>query len=153
MKRDATPRVEVRVTQRYGAPAERVFDAWIDPAIAGQWLFATASRPAERVTIDARAGGSFRITERSRGIDVVHAGEYVEITRPRRITFTLASRKGARDSSCVRVAIAPLDRGCELVLVQEKVLPDEASRLEGRWSGMLYGLGTLLSSTAPGKHR
>jgi len=30
------------------------------------------------------------------------------------------------------------------MLVQESVLPGDAPHTEGRWSGMLYGLATLL---------
>jgi len=153
MKRSVAPRVEVRVSQRYDAPPERVFDAWIDPGVAGQWLFATASRPAERVKIDARAGGGFHVVERRRGADVVHAGAYVEIARPRRLVFTLSERRDARDGSRVRVEIARLDKGCELTLVQENVPPDQAGRIEGRWSGMLYGLETKLAVVPRTVHR
>src|SRR5688572_32910930 len=49
----------IRVTRRLSAPAERVFDAWLEPEVAGRWLFATASRPMARVEVDARVGGSF----------------------------------------------------------------------------------------------
>jgi uncharacterized protein YndB with AHSA1/START domain len=148
MKRDATQHVEVRVTQRIDANPDRVFNAWIDPAIAGQWLFATASRPAEHVKIDARAGGAFRFVERRRGADVVHAGTYIEIDRPRRLVFTLTAREDARDRRRVSVEIVPLDTGCVLTLIQERVPPDQAGWIEGRWSGMLYGLETRLAGTS-----
>jgi len=152
MKRDATPHVEVRVTQRYSAPAERVFDAWIDPAVAGRWLFAIASRPAERVKINARVGGAFQFVERGRGSDVMHKGVYLELERPHRLAFTLSGRTDAGNRGPVRVAIVPLDKGCELNLIQEKVLPDQARRIEGRWSGMLYGLDVLLAGESTPIH-
>ena len=141
---DIAPFVEVRVTQNFSAPASRVFDAWIDPAIAGHWLFATASRPPARVTIDARVGGAFRFVERSGGIGVEYAGEYVEIDRPRRLVFTLASAQHLGDPARVAVDIAPERKGCRLTLVHAGVLGDEAPRIEGRWAGMLYGLRALL---------
>ena len=141
---DIAPFVEVRVTQRYGAPADKVFSTWIDPALAGLWLFATASRPVARLEIDARAGGSFCFVERSGGVDIEHAGEYIEFDRPRRLVFTLCERGRSPGQTRVSVEIVPAKAGCEVTLVHEGVPPDQASRIEGRWAGMLYGLGTLL---------
>jgi uncharacterized protein YndB with AHSA1/START domain len=141
---DTAPFIEIRVAQRYGAPAQRVFDAWVDPAIAGRWLFATASRPVDNVAINARAGGTFRFESRCRGENVVQAGRYLEFVRPRRLAFTLAARPRSSDLTRVRVDILPEAAGCRIELVHEGVLRDEAPRIEGRWSGMLYGLATIV---------
>ena len=135
---DATAHVDIRITQRFDAPADHVFNAWLDPGFAGRWLFATATRPVPRVKIDARAGGSFRFEDRRYGKAVVQAGRYLEIARPRRIAFTLAG------NARVNVEIVPLEKGCELTLLHQRVQPDEAGHVEGRWAGMLYGLATML---------
>jgi uncharacterized protein YndB with AHSA1/START domain len=136
--------MEIRVTQRYGAAPERVFDAWLDPAIAGKWLFATATRPMSGVAIDARAGGSFRFEGRLHREDVVRTGRYVEIVRPRRLVFTLSGEKRPDRASRVNVDIVPLAAGCEVVVLHERVPLDCAHRTENRWTGMLYGLGETL---------
>lgn len=141
---DTSPHVEVRVGQRFSAPAERVFDAWIDPATAGKWLFATAWRPLASVAIDARAGGSFRFEEREGGEGAVHSGQYIELERPRRLVLALAEERRPRDVTRVSVEIVPLREGCELTLIHASVLPDNAHHTEGRWTGMLYGLAKML---------
>lgn len=138
------PYVDVRVTQRFNTSVERVFNAWLDPETAGLWLFATALRPMSSVTIDARAGGWFRFAERLHGGGAVKSGQYLEIVRPRRLVFTLADTGRLRDVSRVSVEIVPLKTGCELTLVHENVLPDDADRTGGRWDGMLYGLAAML---------
>jgi len=138
------PPVEVRVTHRFRASAQRVFDAWLDPGTAVRWLFATAWHPMAGVRIDARAGGSFRFDDQRNGEGIVQAGRYIEIARPRRLVFTLSGQRRSRDLSRVIVEIASVGSGCELTLVHESVLPDRASHIEGRWAGMLYGLGTIL---------
>lgn len=146
----------VGISARFEAPPERVFDAWLDPRIAGQWLFATASRPAALAEIEAHAGGSFRFEERSDGWGDVHAGRYLEITRPARLVFTLLDRKYPRETSRVSVRFVALARGCEVSLVQEGVPLHRARHVEGRWAGMLYGLGELLGrqrSRAPRSRR
>jgi uncharacterized protein YndB with AHSA1/START domain len=134
----------VRITQRFEVPAERVFEAWVDPAMARTWLFATASRPTARVEIDPRVGGSFRLLERSGGTDVEYRGRYVEIVPPRRLVFTLAMKNGPKAATRVIAEIVPRKTGCELTLTHENVPPGHAHCTEGRWAGMLYGLGTQL---------
>ena len=141
---DTSPYIDIRITQRFSAPANRVFNAWVDSSIAGHWLFATALRPMSSISIDARVDGSFRFAGRRRGRPVVEAGKYVEIDRPRRLAFTLSGGGRRRGGTSVSVEIVPCKSGCELRLVHEGVLPGDAARTEGRWAGMLYGLATIL---------
>jgi uncharacterized protein YndB with AHSA1/START domain len=136
------------VTTRFSTPPERVFAAWLDPGGAGKWLFATARDPAERVEIDARAGGAFRFVERRGGSTVEHAGRYVEIRPPRRLVFDLADPNRPHVATRVIVDFTPLATGCRLTLTHEDVSPADAERTEGRWAGILYGLAELLEGSA-----
>lgn len=137
----------VRLSEKFRASPERVFDAWLDPEIAGRWLFATASRPMTSVTIDAREGGAFRFVDRNDGAHIEHTGVYLEIVRPWRLAFTLSANDGRQAMTRVRAEIVPsLARkgGCELALAHERVPGQFAERIEARWTGMLYGLGVTL---------
>jgi len=131
------------VTHRYGVPSERVFDAWLDPGVAGRWLFATASRPMAHVEIDARVEGSFRFVDRRDDEITEYTGEYIEIVPHRRLVFTLCMEKHPHVTR-VMVEIAPLKNGCELTLAHENVVHDRAHHIEGRWTGILYGLAVTL---------
>ena len=137
-------KVTIRVTRRFTASAERVFDAWLDPARIGKWLFATKTGQMVRVEIDARVGGSFVIVDRRDGVDVEHLGTYVEIERPRRLVFTFAVPHYSSESTRVTVEITPLGTGCELTLTHEGVLPEWASRTESGWNMILDGLAGIL---------
>lgn len=137
----------VRVTRRFGASAERVFDAWLDPEKAGKWLFATASGQMMRAEIDARVGGSFCFVDRRGSEDVVHRGEYLEIDRPRRLVFTFFVETHSADISRVIVEIAPLEAGCELTLTHEKVPHDYASRTQAGWGRILDGLARIATTS------
>jgi uncharacterized protein YndB with AHSA1/START domain len=136
----------IRVARRFRAPPERVFRAWLEPEVAGRWLFATASEPAAGVDIDPRVGGAFRFEERRDGGRAAHTGEYVEIVPPRRLVFTLALAERPRVVTRVTAEISPLATGCELALLHEDVPADRADETEARWTGVLYGLGETLAA-------
>ena len=136
----------IRVTSRFSAAPERVFNAWLDPDVAGKWLFATASRPMGHVEIDARVAGSFYIAEQRDRTG--HTGEYVEIVPRRRLVFTLRTEDHPDVPTRVTVEIAPLKSGSELTLIHEDVPPEHASETAARWTGILYGLGVTLTARA-----
>jgi len=137
----------LRVIRRYSVPPRIVFDAWLDPAVARLWLFATASRPLAHAAIDAHVNGSFRFVDRGTGGDTTeYIGEYIEIVPARRLVFTLSATKYAYVNTRVAVEIAPLAKGCKLTLIHENVPRDQAVDAEGRWHGVLYGLGAMLDS-------
>lgn len=136
----------IRVSRRFRAPPERVFDAWLDPQVASQWLFATASRPMAKVAIDARIRGAFRLVEGGGGKAAAYSGTYTEIAPPRRLAFTLSAAHHPRAVTRVEVEIVPLKTGCNLTVTNENVPPEHASLTETRWTGILYGLGAALGA-------
>jgi uncharacterized protein YndB with AHSA1/START domain len=135
---------------RLDAAPERVFDAWLDPARAGKFLFATATGRMVRVAIDARVGGRFAFVDRRDGEDVEHVGGYLEIDRPRRLVFTFAVPKFSAQATRVAIDIVPAGSGCTLTLAHEGVLPDYADRTEVGWTGILDGLAGALAASKGG---
>lgn len=143
MKAEQT--ASIRVSHRFNAPAERVFDAWLDPKTVGRWLFATSDGEIVRADIDAKVGGRFVITDRRDGEDVEHTGEYLEIARPHRLVFTFGVPKYSDVFSRVTVEITPLETGCELVLTNEGLLPEYESRTAEGWTMILASLERTLA--------
>jgi uncharacterized protein YndB with AHSA1/START domain len=142
-----TQKVELRVSHKFEASAERVFDAWLDPVKAGKFLFATPTGQMVRAEVDARVGGKFCFVDRRDGQDVEHVGEYLEIERPRRLVFTFAVPLFSAESTKVSIDIAPLGKGCELTLTHEGVLPDWASKTKEGWTKILAGLAATLGAS------
>lgn len=145
----STRPVTVRVTRRFEASAERVFDAWLDAPRASKWLFATASGQMVRAEIHARVGGSFCFVERRDGVEVEHVGQYLEIDRPRRLVFTFSVPKFSAESTRVTIDIVSSGKGCELTLTHDGVLTDYASRTEEGWGRILEGLGRTIAAPDP----
>lgn len=138
--------INVSVSHRFSASAERVFDAWLDAERAAQWMFATPTGEMVRAEIDPRAGGTFRFVDRRDGQDVDHTGEYLEIDRPRRLVFTFSVDGSEADR--VIIEIVPLATGCELTLTHE-MSPEWAAyadRAKEGWSTMLDGLADAIDS-------
>ena len=142
--------IDVRVTHRFSATPERVFDAWLDPEKARHFFFATPMGRIVRAEIDARVGGKFVMVDRRDGEDVEHTGEYLEIDRPRRLVFAFAVPKYSPNVDRVTIEIVPLETGCELTLTEE-LKPEFAeykSRTEKGWSTILEALDAAISSEA-----
>jgi uncharacterized protein YndB with AHSA1/START domain len=138
--------VVVQVRHRFAASAERVFDAWLNPATAGRWLFATPAGEMVRVQMDARVGGRYSIVERRGGEEVEHAGEYLELDRPRRLAFTFSVPAYSSTADRVTIEIAPLEHGCELTLthVMGAGMAEITGKARDGWMGVLRGLEATL---------
>lgn len=136
----------VRVTHTFTASAERVFDAWLDPAMAKRFLFVTNQGEIVAAEIDARVGGRFRIVRRE-DRDIEHVGRYLEIDRPHKLVFTFTVPAFSAAETLVTIDIVPAAEGCELTLTHEHVLPEWADRTAQGWASILAGLDHTLSST------
>jgi uncharacterized protein YndB with AHSA1/START domain len=143
-----TDPIVLRVVRRFEASPERVFDAWLQPATARRFLFATAAGEMQKVEIDARVGGGFVIVER-RGEELAeHYGIYLEIDRPRRLVFAFSTEKPDPDGSLVTIDIVPHGSGCELTLTH-RMAPewkDYAERTQAGWTNILEGLARVLDA-------
>jgi uncharacterized protein YndB with AHSA1/START domain len=144
--------VMVRVTRRYSASPERVFDAWLDPEMLGRWMFGPALRDEEvvRIGVDARVGGSFSFLVRRGGVEIDHVGTYREIDRPRRLVFTWGIAGESADESVVTIDVVPRDAGCELTLTHamDPKWKDYADRTQAGWTRMLDVLAPTLESSS-----
>jgi uncharacterized protein YndB with AHSA1/START domain len=141
---DTQPRTTIRLTRRFGASTERVFDAWLDPKAASKWLFLTATGQSQCVEIDARPGGWFYIVERQEREDVDHIGEYVEVDPPRRLVFTVLAEKYSLQFERVTVLLLPFGSGCELDLTHE-TRPALASAVRRRWIEIFDRLTAMIN--------
>jgi uncharacterized protein YndB with AHSA1/START domain len=141
-----TPPPSLTVSRHLSAPADRAFDAWLDPAVARRWLFATHDGTIVRCDIDARPGGAFVIADRRDGEDVEHVGTYVEIDRPRRLAFTFGVPKYSSELSRVVVTVTAAADGCEVMLENLDVPPEWQKQTEQGWRDLLARLDEILAA-------
>lgn len=105
----STP-VVLTVTRDFDATPEQVFDAWLDPARAGRFLFATPEGEMLKVEIDARVGGRALVVERRAGGVAHHHLQFEVVDRPHRLVF-LFRADSAEEGEWTRVSIAIAARG------------------------------------------
>ena len=130
----------LRVTRVIQAPRERVFRAWTDPQQVSRWFLPVGG--SSRVELDARVGGSFRITllqpfaRHVLRMKPWHCvGTYLVVEPPERLVFTFAWEGTPWDigESLVTVELRELDGATELNLLHER---NRNRRVRGfHWSG------------------
>jgi uncharacterized protein YndB with AHSA1/START domain len=140
--------VHAIVLHRFGVSAERIFDACLDPAWVGRWMFGPNVRDEQvvRLALEPRVGGKFSFVVNRNGTEVDHVGEYLEIERPRLLAFTWATRDTLADMSRVIIEITPRDEGCEVKLthVMGARWSEFVDRAAGAWSKMLDALERVI---------
>lgn len=141
--------VTIRVTHRYSAPAERVFDAWLTPGQASRFLFRTRTGNVMQCEITPEVGGGFTVTDRRPAadgdesvFDVVHLGKYLEITRPKRLVFDLTVLTYSDETSRVTVDVNAIAQQISEVILTHELGSGEHARMleEGTrrgWESML----------------
>ncbi len=136
----------LRITRAFAAPAERVFDAWLDPADAARFLFATPDGEMVTCEIDGRVGGEGLIVER-RGTEAVpHRLRFEVIERPHRLVFRFSA--GPVEGSAwtrVSIDIVPGPDGCTLTLTHaiDPAWAAYEDQTRKGWTMILEGLGRI----------
>jgi uncharacterized protein YndB with AHSA1/START domain len=145
-------KVEAKVSHRFQATAERVYDAWLDPQQVRVWM-AAAQRSfglagdIRRIEIDARVGGKFLFSDMRDGAEAKHWGTYLELDRPRKIVFTwIVAESEEANPSTVTLTIQPEADGCLATIVHamDAKWLDFVSRTETGWARMLQEIDALL---------
>jgi uncharacterized protein YndB with AHSA1/START domain len=133
------------VQREIAAPAEVLFDAWLDARSLGAWLKPSGTRET-RVETDPRVGGAFRIVMVEDESSAEHTGTYREIDRPRRLVFTWSSPATGFRDSVVTVTFTPSSESSTLVEIHQVGLPDDEARRshDAGWSDILLELDRFI---------
>jgi uncharacterized protein YndB with AHSA1/START domain len=140
--------VNAYARKRYTVPPERVFAAWLEPKLIGQWMFGPRLREEEvlRISVDARVGGRFSFLVRRDGEELDHVGTYLEIEPQQRLIFTWGIGEPDGKSRVIVEFVRTPDGGCETTLTHEMdpEWTEYIDRTEKAWTKMMDALAELL---------
>lgn len=136
----------VIVKRKINAPAQVIFDAWLDPDSLSEWMRPCSSGTAKStVKLDPREGGAFEIVMHVPSGPVSHTGIYQIIDPPYRLVYTWNSVHAGHNDSLVTVKLIPDGDATEVVVTHER-LPEAAQAAHfGGWTEILESLGKYLS--------
>jgi uncharacterized protein YndB with AHSA1/START domain len=127
----------ITIVRVFAAPRVRVWQEWTEPERFADWFGAEACViPLSSVTMDVRAGGSWRATMLcDEGRREIHWwGEYREVVEPERLVLTFSDEPEDGPVALVTVVLAEVGDGrTEMRFEQRGPLPPEA--LEGAKRG------------------
>lgn len=150
----------VRLERIIPAPPEQVYRAWLEPDLLCRWL-APGGLEVDRVDVDERVGGHFRIWHTAAGSA---AGgfdcELIELVPDRRLVFRWGFvgpewNDGPRFDSLLTITLAEATEGAtRLTLVHEQLeqlqaaMPQVAEQVGVGWDLALAMLATTIMSDA-----
>jgi uncharacterized protein YndB with AHSA1/START domain len=140
--------VSLEVRRFIRATADRIFEAWTQPAHLREWW-----GPRDVTCVDAqvelRVGGRYRLANRyPDGRIVWIVGEFEVIKPPHELVYTWRLESEAQPPERVHVRFEPRADGTEVIVVHERILdPTVRDRHRDGWQGCLEGLAEYLERT------
>jgi uncharacterized protein YndB with AHSA1/START domain len=134
--------VDITVARAIPAPAENVFDVWIDPQSPGGPWFGT-----ERTILNAVVDGLFYFAVNYEGHIWAHYGRFLRIDRPRCVEYTWVSEATKGLESIVTVTFEARGDETEVTLRHSGVPDDEMGHQhKDGWTWVLSALAERFTS-------
>jgi uncharacterized protein YndB with AHSA1/START domain len=142
----ATKNIQLRLSRIIAAKRERVFQAWITPALMQQW-FCPGDMSVPLAEADPRVGGAYKVRmQNSKGEVFTTVGVYREIIPNEKLVFTWGWEGPERHETLVTIELSDRDGGTELVLLHERFADQAAADHHGQgWRGCLENLATRIT--------
>lgn len=159
MSNPSPPAAFVRLNKLVQAPAQKVYDAWLDPAQIKRWWMPGEKAVCTNAQVDARVGGSYRIAMG----EMAGVGTFVELDPPHRIVMTWNWEGGPPMAVNSQITIElfeidnphasddnPIPRATEIVFTHDRLATAiERSEHTGGWWSVLQALGYHVRGVEP----
>lgn len=140
---------KVSLTKTIPTSAEKLFDRWLIPTFAGNWMFGEhmGDDGVGDMINAVRPGGSFSYTVVRGGKSVVCSGEYELIDRPTRLAFSWLEDGEATGLLSVEMQLEQVDEKTKLrvSLRVDRAVVDDPSEIKQEWELRCKRLAAQLS--------
>jgi uncharacterized protein YndB with AHSA1/START domain len=135
----------IRLERLLPAPIDEVFDALTDATRMADWF-----SPVGRAEVEAEpaVGGRLRVVMIDEHVRLEHDGEFLEVRRPTRLSFTWRSRFTGDRPTVVTVDLSDEEGKTRLVLRHDRLPPDERASHAGGWGAILDRLSASVAASA-----
>ncbi len=132
--------LSLTTSRTINAPAERVFNAWLDPAMLARFMTPGPGMTVPKAEADPTEGGRFAIVMKAGDDEIPHAGTYLKINPHSQLVFTWESPFSV-DGSTVTLDLSEVDGGTEVTLTHVKFASEETRDNHlGGWGAILEAL-------------
>lgn len=148
-----TQEAVLRLSRRFEAPRERVFEAWTSPDVLRDWWHAGPDWTTPEAEVDLRPGGSYRLAMHDPESGQTHTlvGEYREVRPPERLVYTWTwesnpAEMGGSAGSLVTVEFQDDGGATNVEITHTGFASEEIRDLHAHgWEACLANLGPVLS--------
>jgi len=138
--------LSLSVDRVIAAAPEKVFNAWLNPALLGKFMRPGPDMDEARCSTDAREGGTYEIIMKAGDQEIPHKGTYKKIDPHSQIIFTWESAFSPAESE-VTLDIRPEGDGSHITLTHVTFYNEETrDNHQGGWAQILATLDSALAA-------
>ena len=137
----------LNLKRTFGAPREKVFQAWTDPNVLKQWFHGMDDQTTPIHEIDLKVGGEYRLGMQPPDGDTPYVayGTYQEVQPPEKLVYTWSWEGQDPLNTLVTVEFRDVGDATEVELTHERFPnAEERDKHNEGWGGCLDQLGKLL---------
>lgn len=133
--------LSLMVRRTIRAPAERLFEAWVEPEQLTRW-WGPEDATCGEAEIDLRVGGAYRISnEFTDGRIIWISGEFERITPPHELVYSWLVENVTDIPERVTVRFQAVEGATEVTIIHDRITdPEIRASHEAGWNGCLAGL-------------
>jgi uncharacterized protein YndB with AHSA1/START domain len=148
MAEQPTEEPGISITRVFDAPRERVWREWTEPEPFADWFGGPeCAVPLSSVSMDVRPGGAWRLTMLIGSREVQWDGEYLEVSEPERLVFTVSDQPGDDRYELVTVVLTDLGDGRTEMLFEQRgdMRPEQYDAAKSGWGAFFDRLAERLA--------